>query len=47
MVFIGKLSASRLPYVEFTYAQTQESFVEINTRMIEFFGGRHRVPDHR
>lgn len=37
--FIGKLSASRLPYVEFTCSQSQESFVESNTRMIEFFGG--------
>jgi hypothetical protein len=37
--FIGKLSASRLPYVEFTYTQTQESFVESNIRMVEAFGG--------
>jgi transposase len=37
--FIGKLSSSRLPFVEFTYSQKQEEFVESNIRMIEFFGG--------
>ena len=37
--FIAKLSASRLPFVEFTYSQSQESFVESNIRMVEFFGG--------
>jgi transposase len=37
--FIAKLSASRLPYVEFTYSQNQESFVESNVRMVEHFGG--------
>ena len=37
--FIGKLSASRLPFVEFTYSQTQESFVESNISMVEHFGG--------
>lgn len=40
--FIGKLSASRLPYVEFVYSQDQESFVESNIRMLEFFGGTTR-----
>jgi len=33
--FIGKLSKSRLPYVEFTWSQNQESFVESNVRMVE------------
>lgn len=37
--FIGKLSASRLPYIEFTYSQKQDSFVMSNVRMVEFFGG--------
>ena len=37
--FIAKLSATRLPYIEFTYSQNQESFVESNIRMVEFFGG--------
>jgi transposase len=37
--FIGKLPASRLPYVEFTWSQTQETLVESNTRIVEFFGG--------
>lgn len=37
--FIGKLSCSRLPYVRFTYTQKQESFVESNVRMLEFYDG--------
>lgn len=37
--FIGKLSASRLPYVEFTYSQKQDAFVLSNVQMLEFFGG--------
>lgn len=41
--FVAKLSSSRLPYVEFTYSQTQESFVESHINMVEFFGG---VPEY-
>jgi transposase len=37
--FIAKLSSSRLPYVEFTYTQSQESFVQSHVNMGEFFGG--------
>ena len=37
--FCAKLSYSRLPFVEFVYTQSQESFVESNVRMVEFFGG--------
>jgi transposase len=37
--FIGKLSCSRLPFVQFTYTQKQESFVESNVGMLEFYGG--------
>lgn len=41
--YIGKLSSSRLPYVEFTYSQKQDSFVMSNVNMLEFFGG---VPEY-
>jgi transposase len=41
--FIGKLSASRLPYIEFTYSQKQDSFVMSNVHMLEFFEG---VPEY-
>ncbi len=37
--FIGKLSCSRQPFVEFTYTQKQESFVYSNVHMVEFFNG--------
>jgi transposase len=37
--FCAKLSCSRLPFIEFVYSQKQESFVESNIRMVEFFGG--------
>lgn len=37
--YIAKLSSSRLPYVEFAFSQNQESFVESNVRMVEFFEG--------
>ena len=37
--FCGKLSFSRLPYIEFVYSQKQESFVDSNINMLEFFGG--------
>jgi transposase len=37
--FVAKLSCSRMPYVEFVYTQTQESFVESHIEMVEFFGG--------
>lgn len=37
--FIGTLSHSRHKYVEFTFKQTQQSFVESHVRMFQFFGG--------
>jgi transposase len=37
--FAAKLSCSRLPYIRFTYTQKQESFVESNIAMVEFYGG--------
>lgn len=37
--FCGKLSFSRLPYIEFVYSQNQETFVASNINMLEFFGG--------
>lgn len=37
--FAAKLSCSRLPYIQFTYTQKQESFVESNITMVEFYGG--------
>lgn len=37
--FVAKLTFSRLPFVEFTYTQSQESFVESNIHMVLFFGG--------
>ena len=37
--FVAKLSSSRLPFVEFTYTQSQESFVQSHINMVEFFGG--------
>ena len=37
--FCAKLSFSRLPFIEFVFTQKQESFVESNVRMLEFFGG--------
>ena len=36
--FIGTLSHSRHKFVEFTYKQTQQSFVESHVRMFQFFG---------
>jgi hypothetical protein len=37
--FIGTLSHSRLPFVQFVFSQNQESFVESNIDMLEFYGG--------
>jgi transposase len=37
--FSAKLSCSRLPYIQFTYTQKQESFVESNIAMVEFYEG--------
>ena len=37
--FAGKLSCSRLPYIQFTYTQKQQSFVESNIAMVEFYEG--------
>ena len=37
--FAAKLSCSRLPYIQFTYTQKQESFVESNIAMVEFYDG--------
>jgi transposase len=37
--FAAKLSCSRLPYIRFSYTQKQESFVESNVGMVEFYGG--------
>ena len=37
--FAAKLSCSRLPYIQFTYTQKQESFVESNVAMAEFYHG--------
>lgn len=37
--FCGILSSSRLPFVEFTYTQKGEEFVESNINMLEFYGG--------
>ena len=37
--FAAKLSCSRLPYIQFTYTQNKESFIESNIAMLEFYGG--------
>lgn len=37
--FCSVLAMSRLPFVEFVYAQTEGSFVESNVHMLEFYGG--------
>lgn len=37
--FIGILSASRLPYVEFVYKQDEMSFSSSHVSMFEFYGG--------
>ncbi len=37
--FIGILSSSRLPFVQYVFSQNQESFVESNVDMLEFYGG--------
>jgi len=37
--FIGIMAHSRLPFVQFVFSQNQESFVESNIDMLEFFGG--------
>lgn len=37
--FCGLLSCSRLPYIEYVYKQTKESFVESNINMFEFYEG--------
>lgn len=37
--FAAKLSCSRLPFIQFTYTQNSESFIESNIRMVEFYGG--------
>lgn len=37
--FIGTLSYSRLPYVEFVYTQNQQSFVMSFVNMFEYYGG--------
>ena len=41
--FIGTLSYSRHKYVEFTFKQTQQSFVESHVKMFQFFGGVART----
>ena len=37
--FIGTLGYSRHKYVEFVYTQSQQSFVQSNVNMLNFFGG--------
>jgi hypothetical protein len=37
--FCARLSFSRLPFIVFVHAQDQESFIESNIEMVEFFGG--------
>jgi len=37
--FCARLSFSRLPFIQFVYAQKQESFTASNIDMVEFFGG--------
>jgi transposase len=37
--FVGKLSSSRLPFVEYCHSQDQVQFVSSNVRMVEFYGG--------
>lgn len=37
--FCGRLSYSRLPFIQFVYTQNQKSFVESNVDMLEFYGG--------
>lgn len=37
--YCGILSHSRLPYIEFTFTQNQQSFIESTVRMFEFYGG--------
>ena len=40
--FVGTLSCSRLPYIEYVFSQDQQSFCESFTYMFDFYGG---VPD--
>ncbi|KKL66696.1 hypothetical protein LCGC14_2142390, partial [marine sediment metagenome] len=37
--FAAKLSCSRLPFIQFTYTQNKESWMESNIAMVEFYGG--------
>lgn len=37
--FCARLSFSRLPFIVFVHTQDQESFVESNVEMVDFFGG--------
>lgn len=37
--FCAILSCSRLPFIQFVFSQNQESFVESNVDMAEFYGG--------
>lgn len=37
--FVGKLSNSRYPFIEFCHTQDNRQFVESNVRMMEFFEG--------
>ncbi|MFW6209619.1 MAG: hypothetical protein ACOC7X_13040 [Spirochaetota bacterium] len=37
--FLGKLSNSRYPFIEFCHSQDKQQFVESNVRMVEFFEG--------
>jgi hypothetical protein len=37
--FIGTMSHSRFPFVQYVFSQNQESFVESNVDMLEFYGG--------
>ena len=37
--FCAKLSFSRLPFIEFVFSQSQESFIESNCNMAEFYYG--------
>ncbi len=37
--FIGIMSSSRLTFVQYVFSQNQESFVESNIDMLEFYGG--------
>lgn len=37
--FAAKLSCSRLPFIQFTYTQNKESWMESNIAMLEFYDG--------